>query len=216
MIKTAVITGHHEYDVVGLHQFLRTLEGIDAYPQNLEDFATDMGSPLSFYDVVVFYNYHLSTPGSTGSDLDHAIQQVLHELILGQTGILLLHHAIVGYQQWDMWDALAGMSNRITTGADIDQHFQIDISNPPHPISYGLSPYQMVDETYVMGNAGDDNEILLTTDFPNSMKTIVWTNQRASGGRVFCFQSGHDAVAFSVPSFQTVLHRGIQWLARKL
>ena len=48
MIKTAVITGYHEYDVVGLHQFLRTLEGIDAYPQNLEDFATDMGSPLSF------------------------------------------------------------------------------------------------------------------------------------------------------------------------
>ena len=114
MIKTAVITGHHEYDVVGLHQFLRTLEGIDAYPQNLEDFATDMGSPLSFYDVVVFYNYHLSTPSSTGSDLDHAIEQVLHKLIHSETGILLLHHGIVGYQQWDMWDALAGMGNRIT------------------------------------------------------------------------------------------------------
>ena len=44
-IATAVITGHHEYDVVGLQTLFRSIPGVDAYPQNMEDFVTDTGMP---------------------------------------------------------------------------------------------------------------------------------------------------------------------------
>ena len=63
-VRVAVITGHHPYDVVGLQALFRSLPEIDAYPQNLEDFVTDTGGSRGGYEVVVFYNYHVPTPGN--------------------------------------------------------------------------------------------------------------------------------------------------------
>ena len=73
----------------------------------------------------------------------------------------------------------------------------------------------MIDETYEMASAGEENEILLTTDHPECMKTIAWT--RTFGrARVFCLQSGHDDQTFVEPNFREVLRRGIGWAAGRL
>ena len=52
-ITTAVVTGHHEYDVVGLQALFRNMSEIDAYSQNLEDFVTDTGNAGVSNDILL-------------------------------------------------------------------------------------------------------------------------------------------------------------------
>jgi type 1 glutamine amidotransferase len=73
----------------------------------------------------------------------------------------------------------------------------------------------MTDETYTMPEPASDCEVLLTTDHPKSMKTIAWTRQHRHA-RVFCFQSGHDNLAWECAGFRQTLARGIFWAAGKL
>lgn len=56
-IKVAMVTGHHEYDVVDFQQLLRSIPGIDFYPQHMEDFVLDSDQARKQYDVIAFYNY---------------------------------------------------------------------------------------------------------------------------------------------------------------
>ena len=86
-MMTAVVTGHHEYDVVGLQTLLRSIPGVDSFPQNMEDFVTDTGNSRSQYDVVVFYNYHVPTPGIDGDEFGLRIKEALVEV----SEFLVLH-----------------------------------------------------------------------------------------------------------------------------
>ena len=214
-IKTAVITGHHPYDVVNLQRLFRGIVEIDAYPQNMEDFVTDTGHGPSGYDVVVFYNYHLPTPGGDEDALSSETRAALDGLAKSGAGILLLHHAILAYPEWQLWSDIAGIPERRAAGSDVQQRVRMGIAVSDHPITAGLEPWEIVDETYDMNDASEGCEVLLTTGHPRSMRTIAWTREH-NGARVFCYQSGHDDLAFDNPSFRIVLSRGIQWLAGRI
>ncbi len=54
-IKTAVVTGGHAFDVVNFHRLFRSLAGIDAYIQSIDDFSVTTQEARDGYDVVVFY-----------------------------------------------------------------------------------------------------------------------------------------------------------------
>jgi len=53
---------------------------------------------------------------------------------------------------------------------------QIAICHARTPASV-TSPWEMIDETYTMADAGEGSEILLTTDHAKSMKTLGWMRQ---------------------------------------
>ncbi|MBD3183970.1 hypothetical protein GF312_16920 [Candidatus Poribacteria bacterium] len=106
------------------------------------------------------------------------------------------------------------MEDRKLGSFHIGEKMNIHVANSEHPITKGLSDWEMIDETYVMNDADDDNEILLTTDHPKSMKTIAWARQHKKS-RVFCCESGHDNRTWENDNFQTVLQRGIKWVAVK-
>ena len=214
-IKTAVITGNHEYDVLNFQRLFRELPGIDGYVQSLEDFATDPLGGWKRYDAVVFFNYHQDTPGAVGGELDDAVASSLGDLATSDTGIVLLHHAILCYPQWDVWEALSGIPTRGAASSAADQTLRIDPTDANHPITSGLESWDMIDEYYGGVEVSDDNNVLLTTDHPESMKIIGWTRDRPAG-RTFCFQSGHDDQTWSNATFRTVLERGVKWAAGQL
>ena len=218
-IKVAVITGHHPYEVVALQAFFRSLPEIDAYPQNLEDFVTDEGGSRSEYEAVVFYNYHLPTPGNEQFPLGGNVREVLEQLGETDQGIFVLHHAILAYPDWPLWQQIVGSiyPNGMDPSREVLQDQRVSIQNvaSDHPITEGLRAFEIVDETYPASEPGDGSEVLLTTNHPESMKTMAWT-RTYKNARVFCYQSGHDNVAFNNTSFQTVVTRGIQWCARKI
>jgi hypothetical protein len=51
------------------------------------------------------------------------------------------------------------------------------IVDSDHPITRGLAPWALVDETYAMADAGSDSRVPIAYGHPHSMKTIAWTRQ---------------------------------------
>jgi type 1 glutamine amidotransferase len=135
---------------------------------------------------------------------------------LGSTkqGIVLLHHAILSYQTWPFWNAVSGTTDRRFTYFP-EQELRCRVTGRRHPITEGIDQFTIVDESYAMAEPDGDNEVLITTDHANSLRSIAWIRTYRSS-RVFCYQSGHDNRTWSDATFQRVLHRGILWAAQRL
>ncbi len=215
-IKVAVVTGGHRFDVPNFHGLFRNLEGVDAYIQSLEDFASPRAEERDFYDAVVFYNMHKegptdeNRPGWMGRPLS-----ALESWLATGKGIVLLHHAILAFPDWDPWVQMAGVVARSFESFSHDEVMRIAVEDGDHPITRGISDWEMIDETYVMGEPDTDSHLLLTTDHPACMKSIGWTRQY-NDTQVFCLQSGHDNQTWKDENFQSVLMRGIQWVSGRI
>ncbi len=216
VVKVAVMTGMHPFDVPGFTDLFRNLTGVLSYPQTLESFVQDVGGVRTKYDVLVFYNFHQDTPDPARGEADRRTFEALTQLGETAQGILVLHHALVAFDHWPYWDELIGGLRR-NHGYAPDQHLRVHVADPVHPVTRGMADFDLVDETYPLGDARpeDGNTILLTTDHPGSMRTLAWTRQHRNT-RVMCWQSGHDGAAWTNPVFTAILSRGIQWLARRL
>ena len=213
-IKTAVITGHHPFDVPAFHAAFRSIHEIDFYPQHMEEFAADFGERRAGYDALLFFNFHQETPGGEGGPREQGTLAALEQLGENEQGVFVLHHGILAYPQWQLWADLVGIQDR-SFDVHMDHNLKIQIADRRHPVTRGLSDWEMLDETYVVAEPDADSEILLKTDDPKSMKSIAWT-RRYKNARVFCFQSGHDHHTYANPSFRLVISRGIQWVAGRI
>ena len=211
-VTVALITGGHAFDVPAFHRLFRTLDGIDAYPQDLENWAHG-AAVRDRYDVLCFYNMHRHVP-SPDKPADRPLAEALDALGRTPQGILVLHHALLAWLDWPFWSDLVGIPDRAFTYHDA-QHLAVHVEDPDHPITAGLADWQMVDETYRMADAGPDCRVLLSVDHPRSMRSIAWirTHGRA---RVFCLESGHDAQTYRDPNFRHVLRQGLLWCARRI
>ncbi|NLG51202.1 MAG: ThuA domain-containing protein [Chloroflexi bacterium] len=213
-VTVAVVTGQHPFEVPGFHHCFRSLPGIDYYPQHMEDYVADVAHARQQYDVVLFYNFHQQTPDPNAGPAQAAMRQALEELGETNQGIVVLHHALLAFPGWQLWTDIMGIPDR-RFGFYHDERVYTEIADPNHPITQGLSPWEMVDETYTMDDAGEGSHILLTTNHPRSMHTLAWTRQYRNA-RVFCYEGGHDNQTFTNPNFRTVLGRGILWAAGRL
>jgi hypothetical protein len=228
-VTTAVITGSHPFDVVGFHNMFHSLPEVECYIQHLEDFVFDWAKVRTKYDVVLFYNYHQDTPPADGQGgwwLSRA-RGVLEELGQSEQGIVVLHHAFNAYPQWEFWSKVVGMlhsdrtSNPDRSEGTTGLHFgdiRHEIADPAHPITQGLSAWEMYGEAWDFGTTtlGPDCHTVLLTDLQwMRLKPTAWTHQLGAA-RVFCLQPGHDSREYADPNFRTLLSRGIQWVAGRL
>lgn len=215
MLKCAVITGGHHYNVMAFHRLFRDLPGIDAYIQHMECFVTSSPEVRSSYDVLVFYTHLKGELANLGAPpgQESTVRGVLESLSGTPQGIVVLHHGLLAFPEWDVWNAIVGMSDRTLTEYAHDQPIQVHIADTAHPITAGLVDWTITDETYLMPDAGADNHTLLTTQHPRNAHTLAWTRQHKAS-RVFCLQLGHDQQAWLDPSFRTLLTQGITWCAQ--
>lgn len=203
-MKIAVVTGEHGFREKDFDKVYKSMEGIEFVREDLDVFIDDPHQ--QDYATVVFYNFHRPYPTEPQA-----------KAILGLTergqGIVILHHAILAFPDWYTYADMCGIDDR-----DFDYHpkqtLQVQVVDPTHPITEGLTDWEMGDETYSMKSADDDSTILLTVDHPNSMDVIGWAREYDKS-RIFCLQSGHDNVTYSNPNFREVLRRGIDWCARE-
>jgi hypothetical protein len=215
-VKAAAVTGGHAFDVVGFHELMRGLEGVDVYIQHMDDFCSSRQAVRDGYDVVLFYAMLMDGPSDTGlPGYAGKPETALGHLGEVEQGIVLLHHAILAYPQWPVWNEIVGIIDRRLDVYHHDQSLRIAVASAEHPVTQGVTDWAMVDETYAMQDAGQGSKILLTVDHPDSMKTVAWTRHYGKA-RVFCYQLGHDNLGWSHPQFREVLTRGIRWAARRL
>ena len=205
MMQIAVVTGEHGFREKDFDAVFQGMESITFVREDLDDF---VDNPMqNEYDTVVFYNFHRPYPTETQA------KSILGLTEKGQ-GIVILHHAILAFPEWDAFSDMCGIDERAEFDYFPKQTFQVQIVDKSHPITEGLSDWELGDETYTMTSAGEDSTILLTTNHPDSMDVLGWTREYANS-RIFCLQSGHDNVTYSNPNFREVLKRGIQWCGKK-
>ena len=219
-IKVAMVTGHHEYDVIDFHRMLRGIPDIDFYPQHMEDFVIDSPETRAKYDVIAFYNYQQDPALEGDSKFASAMKNVLRALGETDQGIFMLHHSLTAFPGWQYWLDICGMGDTTKAyqpGAEsrTDQDLHIEVVDPDHPITRGMESWDMIDETYNFADTGEGSEVLLRVDHPQSMNTIAWTRKHKEA-RVFCLQSGHDNQTFTDPNFRKVLGRGVRWLTGRV
>lgn len=214
-VKTAVVTGGHSYDVVNFQGLFHGLDGIEPYVQHMDDFASSPEDVRDSYEAVVFYIMLMEGPCDEGQPwYAGKPKEALEHLGETEQGILVLHHAILAYPQWSLWNEIVGIEDR-SFGYHVDQSIHIEVADEKHPITRGMSGWDMVDETYTMADTAIGSDVLLTAAHPKSMKTIGWTRQQRKA-RVFCLQSGHDNQTWQDARFREVLQRGIHWTARRI
>ena len=213
-VKTAIVTGGHRFDFVNFHNLFHALDGVEPYVQHMDDFASSSQELRDSYEAIVFYIMLREDPSDEGQpSYAGKPKMVLEHLGDTEQGILVLHHAILAYPQWSLWNEIVGIGDR-SFGFHIGQSIHVDVVEEKHPITRRISGWDMVDETYTMADAETGSDILLTAVHPQSMRTIGWTRQHGKA-RVFCLQSGHDNQTWRNASFREVLQRGIHWIARR-
>ena len=205
MMQIAVVTGEHGFREKDFDSVFQNMEDIAFIREDLDDFVENPNQ--NEYDTIVFYNFHRPVP-------TEAQAKTILELTERGQGIVILHHAILAFPEWDAFSDMCGIDERAEFDYFPKQTFQVQIADKTHQITEGLSDWEMGDETYTMKSAGDDSTILLTTNHPDSMDVLGWSREYGNS-RIFCLQSGHDNVTYSNPNFREVLQRGIQWCAKQ-
>lgn len=98
--------------------------------------------------------------------------------------------------------------------------YDVHIANGEHPITKGLSDFQITSEHYYM-HVDPSNEVLVTTVDPGKGNAFtkgtvlpqVWTRKWGEG-KVFYSGFGHVATDFDVPEVREMTLRGLLWAAR--
>jgi type 1 glutamine amidotransferase len=204
-MKIAIVTGEHGFQEKEFDAVFESMDGIEFVREDLADFVE--GPNRNQYESIVFYNFHRQNPD------DKTAEAILSLADRGQ-GLVILHHAILAFPKWKEFSDICGIDDR-SFGFHDGQRVHVHIADSSHPITAGIDDWDMSDETYTMKDTSEGSHILLTVEHPKSMKNIAWVREYRNA-RVFCFESGHDNKAYSVPQFREVLLRGIRWVARKL
>ena len=212
LIKTAVVTGGHSFDVIGFNNLFRNLPSVQAYIQHIDDFSAAPEIVRDWYDVVVFYIFLQKEPEDENQpSWAGKPRTMINHLGESGQGLVIMHHALLAYRGWSVWNEIVGVEDR-GIGFHHGQQLNVEVRDKAHQITQDLTDWEMIDETYTMADAGSDSHILLTTDHPKSMQTLAWT-RKYKNARVFCLESGHDNQTFVNPNFKQVLAQGIRWAA---
>ncbi len=211
-VRGLLITGGHDHETA----FYTLFEGYkDLAWLPVASSATAFASDLrGKYDVLIMYDF--------SRDLDEKGKRNLREFVESGKGIVVLHHALLNYQEWPWWyEEVVGGSYRLKSergvaSSTVKDGQQIFVAPAgAHPITAGIGPFHIVDETYKRMWMSPRVKPLLTTDNPNSDRYLAWIGPCATS-RVVAIQLGHGHTAFGHPTYRALVHNAILWSAGRI
>jgi type 1 glutamine amidotransferase len=168
----------------------------------------------SSYDVVLVYDtYH------TISDQE---KKDLTDCFSNGKGLVIWHHATASYRDWPEYQKIMGGRYYFTPWTDSngglhppstykhDVQFRVKVADKKHPVTKGISDFDIIDETYGIFCVNPEVNVLLTTDEPTSSPSVVWTT-RYGKSKVVTILLGHDPKSWNNPSFKQLLTQAILW-----
>jgi uncharacterized protein len=215
-IRILVITGGHDYQKEQFNQMLAGLgENITCQIAELPA-AYDMFLPKNRekYDVIVFYHMW--------QDITDEQATLLSECIRNGKPLVALHHSICAYDNWPEYFNIIGgkyfHKPTVVNGKEYaacsyihDVHFKVKIADKKHPVTAGLSDFEIFDETYKGYYVEPGIIPLLATEEPSSNPVIGWAKKYGKA-RVVTLQCGHDVPTFENPNFRKLLKQSIEWV----
>jgi len=208
-IQVAVLVENHEYDVVSFQRMLDSFSDCECFVQPVDLFVMDEKN-RDAYDTVLWYNMNIPIPDE-GTPLRAYMQDVLGKN--GQ-GIMLIHHALLCFKHWDLFTDVSGVSVRLEDGL-FSYHnntpVKCVIHNAAHPVTEGLQDFNIIDETYIIGEPDQPgNELLIKAECPVGIKNIGWARAYQTS-RVFVTASGHDNQVYADANYRKLIHNAILW-----
>jgi len=218
-VRVLVITGGHGYKVEQFNQMLESLGPKITWEVAQLPEAYNMFLPENRdkYDVLVFYHMWQKITDEQA--------KAFEECIRNGKPVVALHHSICAFDSWPgYWDIIGGKYfHSVTTfrGKEYqpcsyihDLHFNVNVVDPKHPVTKGITDFEIFDETYKGYYVEDGVTPLLATDEPSSTSTIGWAKKYGKA-RIVVLQSGHDAPTFENPNFRKLLRQSIIWVNKK-
>lgn len=216
--KVLLVTGGHGFEKEAFFKLFDDIQDIAVTKaEHAKQSATvfDRDDLLSF-DAVVLY------------DMPMVITETQKKNFLALfdkgVGLVVLHHALVSYQDWPDYERIIGgrypkppngqpqVTDKV--GYEHDLEVPVVITAREHPIARGISDFTIHDEIYWGFRVGADVEPLFTTTHPKSGKPLAWTRTEGKS-RVVYLQLGHDHQAWDHPSYPVLVARSIAWAARR-
>lgn len=167
------------------------------------------------FDVIVMYDM---VPKITPEQ-----QQAFVDLLNKGIGLVSLHHNMGAHRDWPEFRKIIG-GQFVFAPTQIDgkehtkstwahgQDLHCKIVDEEHPITKGVSDFDIHDETYGNYYTAPDVTVLMTTDNPKNDPEIAWVKEYGHS-RVFYLMLGHDDLAWKNPMFPEIVGRGIRWAA---
>lgn len=211
-LRVLIITGGHDHEAAFYSLF-------DGYQDIGWPAVTD--STLAFkqdirakYDVLVFYDFT--------RDMDDKAKKNLRDFVEADKGIVVLHHGILNFQKWPWWyEEVVGGLYRLESKNGIPnstvkfgEEHQITAAGK-HPITDGITPFRITDETYKGLYISTNIQPLLLTDNLTSDRPVAWIGPCKTSKVVF-IQLGHDHTPFRHPSYRALVHNSLLWTGGKL
>lgn len=216
-INLLVVTGgptlNHHINLVPT-SFYSLFEGY----KNLEwdhashDEAAFQSDKLQEYDAVLMYN--------RSDSLSLESQQNLKAYLKSGKGLIVLHHALGSYNNWEWWwkEVVGGKYQMKDTAeinkSDYKQGEEIDmVVENNHFISETLGNFKFVDETYKNLWISPKVDIIYKTSNPNSDGPTAWISA-FNESKVIVIQPGHAESAHKDINYKNLIHRAVQWVSR--
>ncbi len=169
------------------------------------------------YDVVVMYDMW--------QQIDASAKASFVNLTTSGKGVVVLHHAIANYNEWDGYAELLGaryyLRPKTIDGVEKarsqyqhDVQIKVKIATADHPVTRGLQDFAIHDETYKGFDVAPGVTPLLTTEEPLSGPVIGWAKQNGKSRWVY-LQLGHDHFAYENPNYRQLLEQAVLWTAGK-
>jgi type 1 glutamine amidotransferase len=216
-IRALVITGGHGFEHKPFYTVFDSIPSL-TYDTLVQPQANVLiASPeVKKYDVLVFYDlFDLITP---------AQQEAYISLLKKGASMIFLHHALVSYQNWPEFIKIVGGQYHINpvlvNGDTLKANYEHDVNIPvkvedkKHPVTQGISDFEIVDEVYSDVEILQRVKPLLSTTHPKSMRYLAWINHYGNSD-VICIQLGHGPSAYSNPNFRKLIQQAIEWSAKQ-
>jgi len=212
-VKVLFITGGHDYDRVNFHAMLDKLPIIYDHVEHPNAYGMLKTEKIAKYDVVLLYDMPTTiTP--------EAQQDFIAMLNKGK-GLVVLHHAFCSYDSWPEYVKIVGgrYHHYRWTKDGVEQRpstfkegvvMQIRVEDKAHPITKGITDFEIIDEAYAGTEILPTVYPVLSTNSPLNGPLVCWANTYGKS-RVVALTLGHDVKTWENPSFIKVLSQAIVW-----
>ncbi len=218
-LNVLIVTGGHRFEREAFFDMFNDCVDIRWTEASHPDVLELFGKPeMNQYDAIVFYDMP--------ARIDPAPEQKKAVIDIFQKGkaAVFLHHSLLSYQEWDEFiDILGGRyfhekermapdGSIMISGYQHDVNYIIEIADTMHPVTSGLSHFEIVDEVYNNYYVKPDILPLLITSHPSSDSIIGWSNSYYNS-RIVYLMNGHDHHAFDNENYRKLLLNAIRWTA---
>jgi len=211
-LRLLVVTGGHDYPT----SFYTVFEGAADLRwrhavSNHEAYKNDIRND---YDVLVLYDF--------SNEISDREKANLRSFVESGKGIVVLHHAIADYQDWEWWHKevvggkflLRSEGNMPASTYKHDEELCVR-TVISHPITARLGALHLWDETYKGMWISPAVKVLLKTDNPTSDGPVAWVSPYPKS-RVVYIELGHDEKAHLYPAYRELVQDAIRWAGGRI